>query len=180
MSESDLDDGLRLCKKTIIQTGQKVNFVDIGSSFLPTFEKITSVLVVPFTKDGLIVSALLDRGIDLPGGHVEVGEFTCEETGKREVMEEVGVTPGDLKLVKVIQSDYYGSQPEQLTYLVVMTGFVEDIIPNEVYDGLCLRIHESMGRSIINIDEFISQYQAGKKNDMRRIVLDAKSLLFGI
>lgn len=82
--------------------------------------------------------------------------------------------------MKVIQSDYYGSQPEQLTYLVVMTAFVEDIIPNDVYDGLYLRIHESMGRSIINIDEFISQYQAGDKNDMRRIVLDAKSLLFGI
>ncbi|MEH1962959.1 MAG: NUDIX domain-containing protein [Nostoc sp.] len=108
MSESDFYDGLRLRKKTIIQTGQKVNFVDIGSSFLPAFEKITSVLVVPFTKDGLIVCALLDRGIDridLPGGHVEVNEFTCEETAKREVMEEVGVTLEELKLVKVIQSD---------------------------------------------------------------------------
>ncbi|MBN3895740.1 MAG: NUDIX domain-containing protein [Nostoc sp. NOS(2021)] len=173
MSKSDFNDGLRLRKKTIIQTGQKVNFVDIGSSFLPAFEKITSVLVVPFTKDGLIVCALLDRGIDLPGGHVEVGEFTCEETARREVMEEVGVTLGELKLVKVIQSDYYGSQPEQLTYIVVMTGFVEDIFTSE-------RTHESMGRSIINIDKFISLYQAGDKNDMRQIVLDAKSLVFGI
>lgn len=98
MSESDFYDGLRLRKKTMIQTGQKVNFVDIGSSFLPAFEKITSVLVVPFTKDGLIVCALLDRGIDIPEGHVEVGEFTCEETGKREVIEEVGVTLGELNL----------------------------------------------------------------------------------
>ncbi|MEH2234939.1 NUDIX hydrolase [Nostoc sp.] len=173
MSESDR-------RKTVIQTGQKVNFVDIGSSFLPAFEKITSVLVVPFTKDGLIVCALLARGIDLPGGHVQIGEFTCEETARREVMEEVRVTLGELKLVKVIQSDYYGSQPEQLTYLVVMTGFVEEIIPNDVYDGLSLRTHESMGRSIIDIDEFVSQYKAGDKNNMRRIVLDAKRMLSGI
>lgn len=95
-------------------------------------------------------------------------------------MEEVGVTLGELKLVKVIQSDYYGSQPEQLTYLVIMTGFVEEIIPNDVYDELCLRTHESTGRSIIDIDEFISKYQAGDKNDMHQIVLDAKSVLFGI
>ncbi len=163
MSESDR-------QKTIIQAGQKVNFVDLGNSSLPAFEKITSVLVVPFTQDGLIVCALLERGIDLPGGHVQISEFTCEETARREVMEEVGVSLGELKLVKVIQSDYYGSEPEQLTYLLVMTGFVEDI-PSSDY------IHESLGRSIINIDEFISQYQAGNKEDMRRIVLDAKRLL---
>ncbi|MFN6461473.1 MAG: NUDIX hydrolase [Nostoc sp. DedVER02] len=173
MSEKD-------CRKTVIQTGQKVNFVDIGSSFLPAFEKITSVLVVPFTKDGLIVCALLDRGIDLPGGHVQIGELTFEETARREVMEEVKVTLGELKLVKFIQSDFYGSQPEQLTYLVVMTGFVEEIISNNGYNDLSLCTHESMGRHIIDIDEFISQYQAGDKNDMRQIVLDAKSVLFGI
>lgn len=51
---------------------------------------------------------------------------------------------------------------------------------SDFYDGLCLRIHESMERSIINIDEFISQYQVGNKNDMPRIVLYAKSLLLGI
>ncbi|RCJ19598.1 NUDIX hydrolase [Nostoc minutum NIES-26] len=165
MSESDR-------RKTIIQAGQKVNFVDLGTSFIPAFEKITSVLVVPFTRDGLIVSAHLTRGIDLPGGHIKVGEFSCEETARREVLEEVGVTLGELQLVKVIQSDYYGDEPEQLTYLIVMTGFVEDILPDD-------NLNESLGRSIINVDEFISQYQAGDKNNMRRIVLDAKILLFG-
>ncbi|OUL19481.1 NUDIX hydrolase [Nostoc sp. RF31YmG] len=164
MSESDR-------KKTIIQAGKNVNFIDLGNTCLPAFEKITSVLVVPFTQDGLIVCALLNRGIDLPGGHVQIGEFTCEETARREVVEEVGVSLGELKLVKVIQSDYYGSEPEQLTYLVVMTGFVENILSDDY-------IHESLGRSIIDIDEFISQYQAGNKEDMRRIVLDAKRLVF--
>jgi 8-oxo-dGTP pyrophosphatase MutT (NUDIX family) len=164
MSESD-----RL--HTIIQAGQKVNFVDLGNTFLPAFEKITSVLVVPFTQDGLIVCALLDRGIDLPGGHVQIGEVTCEETARREVMEEVGVSLGELKLVKVIQSDYYGSEPQQLTYLVVMTGFVEEILTSDY-------THESLGRSIVDVEEFIAEYQAGNREDMQRIVLDAKRLLF--
>lgn len=164
MSQSDR-------QKTIIQTGQKVTFVDLGNSFVPPFEKITSVLVVPFTQDGLIVCALLERGIDLPGGHVQIGEFTCEETARREVMEEVGVSLGKLKLVKVIQSDYYGSEPEQFTYIVVMTGFVEEILSDDY-------IHESLGRSMIDVEKFIFEYQAGNKEDMRRIVLDAQRLLF--
>ncbi|AFY35507.1 NUDIX domain-containing protein [Calothrix sp. PCC 7507] len=170
MSESGVNDDRSYSQRTIIEAGQKVKFVDLGTSFTPAFDKITSVLVVPFTQDGLIICAHLDRGIDLPGGHVEVDELTCEVTARREVMEEVGVTLGELKLVKVIQSDYYGSEPEQLTYIVVMTAFVEDILPGEC-------THESSGRSIIDIEQFIAQYQAGDKEDMHRIVLDAKKVL---
>jgi 8-oxo-dGTP diphosphatase len=92
-----------------IEKEQKVNFVDISNSSLPAFEKITSVLVVPFTPDGLIVCALLPRGIDLPGGHVQINEQTCEETARREAMEEAGITLGKLQLLKVLQSDYFGS-----------------------------------------------------------------------
>ena len=64
---------------------------------------------------------------------------------------------------------YYGSEPEELTYLVVMTGFVEDILSGGY-------IYESSGRSIIDIDEFIAEYQAGNREYMRRIVLDAKKI----
>jgi hypothetical protein len=52
-----------------------------------------------------------------------------------------------------------------------MTGFVENILP---YEGL----HESLGRRIINIDDFLTQYRDNDfKENMRKIVQDAKKLL---
>jgi hypothetical protein len=51
-----------------------------------------------------------------------------------------------------------------------MAGFVEEILP---YEGL----HESLGRSIIDAEDFLSQYQAGNKDFMREIVFDAKKVL---
>jgi 8-oxo-dGTP pyrophosphatase MutT (NUDIX family) len=158
-------------KKTIIRAGQKVNFIEQGSSFIPVFEQITSVIVAPFTSDGLLVCALLPRGIDLPGGHIQVNENSCEETARREALEETGVTLSDLQVVQVIESDYYGNELEELTYIVVMAGLVKEILP---YDGL----HESLGRRIIDIDTFIAEYQAGDKDMMRRIVSDGMRLVF--
>lgn len=158
-------------QRVIVEKGKKVNLVDIGNSFLPPFEKITSVLVVPFTADGLIVCALLPRGIDLPGGHTQKNEQNCEETARREAIEEAGITLGKLQLLTVLQSDYLGSETEQLTYIVVMTGFVENILP---YEGL----HESLGRRIIRIDDFLTQYQNDDfKENMCKIVQKAKNLL---
>jgi 8-oxo-dGTP pyrophosphatase MutT (NUDIX family) len=41
---------------------------------------------------------LISRGWDIPGGHVEPGEYP-EETVRREVYEETGATPGQLYLL---------------------------------------------------------------------------------
>jgi len=57
-------------RRTDVAAGQVVNFVLRGRGFMPPFDAVTSVSVVPFTEDGRIVSVMLDRGIDLPGGHV--------------------------------------------------------------------------------------------------------------
>src|ERR1043166_6581527 len=95
-------------RRPAIRPGQQVNFVLLEPHLIPPFDTITSVAVVPFTPDGRIVAALLDRGVDLPGGHVQETERTIEETARREVMEEVGITLKDLFAVNIIQSDYYG------------------------------------------------------------------------
>lgn len=133
-------------------------------------DKVTSVAVVPFDKQGNIVLALLDRGPDLPGGHMHVGEKTFEETARRETREEAFITLGKLTPACVLQSDYYGTTEDKLTYVVIMTGMVdtfETVVPNE----------ESMGRKIMSIDEFIKAYSAGDKNLMREIINKAQKLL---
>ncbi len=159
-------------RRTEYRPGELVNFVLLEPDVLPPFEKITSVGVIPFTQDGKIVAALLERGVDLPGGHVQETEQTIEETARREVLEEVGVTLKELTVVKVIQSDYYGSAPEDLTYMLTLTAFVDEFL--EFTPNL-----ESKGRLVLSIEEFLAHYMAGDVERMRSMVLAAQARLFG-
>ena len=159
-------------RRTEPRPGQPVSFVLLEPDVLPAFDKITSVVVVPLTPDGRMVAALLDRGVDLPGGHVLDTERTIEEAARREVMEEVGITLKELIAVKVIQSDYYGSDPELLTYMVLLTAFVASF--EEFAPSL-----ESQGRRILSTEEFLAQYTAGDSAWMRSLVLSAQARLFG-
>ncbi len=159
-------------RRTVIKPGQPVNFVLLEPDALPPFEAVTSVAVVPFTPEGKIVAAVLERGVDLPGGHVQETERTIEETARREVLEEVGVTLKALMVAKVIQSDYYGSAPEDLTYMITLTAFVEEFL--EFTPDL-----ESKGRLVLSIEEFLAQYTAGDVEWMRSLVMAAHARLFG-
>ncbi|HEY7355282.1 MAG TPA: NUDIX domain-containing protein [Ktedonobacterales bacterium] len=159
-------------RRTAIAPGQQVNFVLLEPDRVPPFEKITSVAVVPFTPEGRIVATVLDRGVDLPGGHVQETENTIEETARREALEEAGITLKDLFVVKVIQSDYYGSAPDDLTYMITLTAFVDafqPFIPNP----------ESTGRLVLDIEDFLAQYTAGGREWMRSMVMAAHARLFG-
>jgi 8-oxo-dGTP diphosphatase len=158
-------------RRPAIRPGQQVNFVLLEPHLIPPFDTITSVAVVPFTPDGRIVAALLDRGVDLPGGHVQETERTIEETARREVMEEVGITLKDLFAVNVIQSDYYGNTPEDLTYMVILTAFVDEFQP--FTPNL-----ESKGRLVLDIEDFLAQYTAGDLERMRNMVMAAHIRLF--
>jgi 8-oxo-dGTP diphosphatase len=111
----------------VVVRGQMSNIVPLGAAFRPPFDKVTSVGVVPFTDDGLIVAALLQRGVDLPGDHVQEGERTIEEVARREALEEAGITLREVHVAEVLQSDYYG--PDDLTYMVLTTAFVDEYRP---------------------------------------------------
>lgn len=166
MDNSNLDK-----KRTDITKDDNFSFTILDpSTNNPPIDKVTSVAVVPFDKNGNIIAAILDRGPDLPGGHMHVGEKTFEETARRETREEAFITLKDLKTACILQSDYYGSTEDKLTYLVIMTGMVDKFeteIPNE----------ESMGRKIMSVDEFLSEYSAGDKNLMRDIIKHAQTTL---
>jgi len=159
-------------RKTIIKKDELVNFVQLDQDFIPPFEKITSVAVVPFTEDGKIITTILrDRGIDIPGGHILKTENNIKETVKREAYEEACITLRDIKTIKIIQSDYYGKSPDKLTYMVITTAIVDKIetfTPNK----------ESSGRCITSVEDFLSRYTAGDSKNMKELVLSAQKIMF--
>ena len=108
---------------------------------------VTSVSVTPFQSDGRLVLALLDRGPDLPGGHVDADDSSFEVTARREAAEEAGIQLGSLKLACVIESDYFG--PGEPTCMLNYAGFVK--VLGAVESG-----SESSGRAIMTMEEFLS------------------------
>ena len=157
-------------QRTLIIKGKRVTFTLLDpASVLPPLKKVTSVAVVPFDQHGNIVAALLDRGPDLPGGHMQVGEQSFAETARREAREEAFVTLAKLDIACVIQSDHYGDTADKLTYMIIMTGMV-DKFEAEKPD------HETAGRKIMSPEDFIRDYTAGDKSLMRDIVTRAQAI----
>ncbi|MBK7566230.1 MAG: NUDIX domain-containing protein [Bacteroidetes bacterium] len=157
-------------KRTIVVKGKDVNFIQLDPDFIPPFDKVTSVAVVPFTTEGEMVAALLNRGIDLPGGHVLKSEFTIEEVARREAKEETGITLKEIHIAKIIQSDYYGNTPDKLTYMIVTTGFVDEFlefIPTE----------ECTAREVLSTTSFVDRYSAGNKLDMKDLIISSQKIL---
>ncbi len=157
-------------QRTDVADERVVTFVQLGPDFVPPFEQVTSVSVVPFTADSRIVAALLERGVDLPGGHVQEGETSVEQVARREALEEAGIGLRDIRVALVIQSDYYGNAPEDLTYMVMVAARVDayhEFAPNE----------ESSGRVVLDGEEFLRRYTAGDTQAMRRIIAAARTAL---
>ncbi len=150
---------------TTLVKGKQVIFKHIGITKLPPFKHVTSVSVIPFTDNGDIVAVRLrHRGLDLPGGHVEPGETTPEQTINREAMEEACITIKKLTLVDVIESDYF-THP---SYMLLYGAFVDTLHPFVTPDD-----EMSDGREVVSPDEFIRQYKAGNKELMGRTLQTA-------
>lgn len=146
--------------------GKTVTFRHLGAKTVP-FKQVTSVSVIPFAKNGeIVVVNLRHRGLDLPGGHVELGEKTPEETAKREVMEEACMTIRNLVLVETIQSDFFSTP----SYMLLYGAYVDDLqefIPSR----------EASERLTVTPDMFIELYEAGNKVLMEQAILRAWELV---
>jgi 8-oxo-dGTP diphosphatase len=129
---------------------RQVVFMLMGAGYEPEFAAVTSAAVVAVTDDDRLVIALLDRGPDIPGGHVEPDDASPEETIRRETWEEVRVRLGPLTRIDVIQTNYNG--PDDLTYMVICAARVTEVAPWEA--GF-----ESAGRSFMEPADFLTQYR---------------------
>jgi 8-oxo-dGTP diphosphatase len=157
-------------RRIVLEDGKSFNVRHLGNQVEVPFEKVTSVSVVPFTSAGSVVVTEQDRGLDLPGGHVKVGERSASETARRETREEAQLELGRLVLVDIMESDYLGDSPEDLTYMMVYTARVIAMEP-------WVPTSEASGREVLAPEEFARRYTAGNSAEMSRVVAAAYAAL---
>ena len=113
---------------------------------------VTSCFVVAITPNGHIAISRPERGLGLPGGHVEAGE-SPEDCVRREANEECGITLGKLTVIggwlaeKVKETEYNAKYPKrayQLMYLAQIEAISDNYTPQ----------HEILERKFIPIEDF--------------------------
>ena len=145
-----------------------VTFTFLGRDMLPSFNEVTSVMAIPFTESGeLVIIDLYNRGWDFPGGHVDPGETSPQQTLRREVMEEASMTLHSPYFVQAVGSDYFD---DKASYMLFYTAYVDELLDFKQND-------ESSSRIITDLDTFINHYEAGDKQLVRQMIKEAWELL---
>jgi 8-oxo-dGTP diphosphatase len=102
--------------------------VELSFSTYPFEEKAKHVLVICQSKDGWILTQHKMRGLEFPGGKVELGE-TLEEAAHREVYEETGATLANLDQI----GEYRVSDPNGAFVKAVFWGKIDWIDEKSSY-----------------------------------------------
>ena len=153
-------------KSTI--NGKEVTFTLLGNATMPPFSQVTSVAVIPFTTSGeLVVVDLFARGLDIPGGHVDTGETSPEQTLRRETMEEASMTLHEPVFIEAISSDYFD---DRTTYMLVYAAFVDELL--EFHEN-----EESRARVTVDRKTFVAKCTAGDAPLMEKSIDAAWKLL---
>ncbi|MDD2870892.1 MAG: NUDIX domain-containing protein [Candidatus Gracilibacteria bacterium] len=134
---------------------KKCNFVYHNPDFVFPHDKVTSTGVIVFDNDKNVLVVEIHRGFDIPGGHVNNNDLSFIDAVKRETLEEAFVSIKDIKLSLVVESDYFGTNKNDLTYMLFYVAIV-----NVIYDFV--KNNESFSRKFMKIDEFIDIYQGDK------------------
>ena len=106
---------------SVIQTQNNLSWlpqpntvVITATTEMPPLELCTAAYVLAFEGNDLLM-ADLDRGVDIPGGHIDPGE-TPEQAMRREALEETGATLGPARLFAVQKMTVTGPKPEGYKY----------------------------------------------------------------
>ena len=118
---------------------------------------ISAVIGIFFDHKGRILTIENARGIDVPGGHVELGE-TPEATIKRELLEEAGATVKNIKVIDSITSNL-GKYKNKT--MVFMTGRVDSF--------------DASKAKMMIIDDFLDIYSQNK-GLIKRMLQKAKAI----
>ena len=112
---SDHDHKILSIRKDIAWLPKPNECRTVLSSQLPPLELVKTALAVVFMGDSLLMTNLVSRGWDIPGGHIEPGEHP-EDAVRREVFEETGAELGPLYLLAYQRLRLLGPRPDAYRY----------------------------------------------------------------
>jgi ADP-ribose pyrophosphatase YjhB (NUDIX family) len=99
---------------------------------------LTGVTVIVIDQDSRFLMVESDKMWKLPGGFIELGE-SAEEACRREILEETGITIGDLQLIGVFSGEnYFTRLPNGDEYFPINIAYVTeeirsgDLKPDEI------------------------------------------------
>lgn len=145
--------------------GRDFTLTSLGPLWEPPFDKVTSVAVVPIDSASSCVVAvnLVDRGLDLPGGHTQTNDQSPLHTARRECIEEACIRIGNPVLIDVIESDFYGTRPSDLTYMLIYSASVSSFLPFAANK-------ESADRLLVQPSDFLKGYGGDDPDSMKEWV----------
>lgn len=127
-------------------------------------DRITAVLLVPFMPDRSIVAIQhARRGIDIPGGRREISDKSNYETARREFYEETGMKIGQMIPCLLMESEGYGDNKTEPSYMIVMTGVVQET-------GKFSPSQEVVARHFLSPESFLETYGGEYAKDMEFII----------
>ncbi len=143
----------------------------LPASYPISDEQVTATLLVPFMQDGrVLVIEHAERGIDIPGGHKELSDRTNFETARRELFEESGAMIGHIAPCLVLKNDQYKTEAGDPTYMVVMTGVVQEL-------GRFTPSNEVVARHLLSPEVFLECYGGDHAEDMAFILQAAQQTI---
>ena len=107
------------------------------------YPEITAVTVIPWTRDRRLVAVMLERGLDFPGGHLEVEDLSVQAAARREAWEEAAIRLGTFALVGHLRSPR--------GYIAIVTADVIEVLP-------FAPTQESRERRIVTEQAFLDSY----------------------
>lgn len=153
---------------------RNTGIVDKGNKFVPPLEQIKNVMIVPFIAEDKLVCGFKNGRITLPSRRTQMYDLDCFDTVQRELREGVGIVTSELKLLKVLASNYYGTKPEQLAYIIVFATVAEKFL----YSTTNLGMHCRLGRKVVCLETFFREHKSSHRQLVEEIVITGRQLAF--